>query len=231
MSENTPFGITDSTLRGLELLKNSPTLQRAITTCIESPTLADCELQNAELLGEGRHSRVYAIDGVALKISSHATGVTHSNDQTTSKDYLSLQFTTLRLLREFIDGNSEGIHVPEQFFFVATPDVDIVGQQFMHDWVSLERQTVENYGPARDVSPASLKEIDDFTINAAYRLKRVFDGFPLISYINDLVTLKGEQGNLIELNGDNILVPKGARLTSTTPLCVIDQPTPVIFLA
>lgn len=216
--------LVNSTPQGQAVLLR-PSIQEALQAYHGSENPEKVVLPNAVQIGEGKFSNVFVVDDIALKISSPHSGYQAAEaGQPSPVEDLSVQFVTLSSLCEYIQGNSEGVSVPQQFFVTSTPyGAYVLGQQYMDGWVSVERRTFEEYGSSDTIGSTAIEEIGNWSIAMAYRLKRAFGDFPRLANINDLV---GMQDNVISMHGGNILVPAGSTLRHQPPICVIDQPAP-----
>lgn len=212
--------VTGITPRGEKLLDETP-LRTAMEQFVGAPESHKARVPGIRLLGAGKYSFTFAVEGVALKISSTTTSQeSHDKRMPIPGENLEKQFEVLAELEEHLRDTDEGITTPNQFFVSHTPNKTyLLAQELKEGWVPLEQRTSEEYGHVDFLSPAAAKEIKAWTLDMRSRLERSLAGFALRSSINDL-GLHHATG----LHGGNILVAGDADLRNDPELAIIDQP-------
>jgi hypothetical protein len=175
----------------------------------------------SRMLGIGKHSFTFLVEGVALKVSSPTSSQkAFDTGQPVDPEDLSEQFTVLAALSVHLRQTSYGVFTPEQYFVVRTPvGAYLLAQEYLEGWTSLEKRASHLYGD-RDLTDADLDEAEEVVAGLRVRVTRALEGFPMRGSINDL-GLHHPRG----LHGGNLMVPIDEPLRATTKLAIIDQPT------
>lgn len=213
--------VTGMTEQGEKLL-SEPRLRTAIEQFIAAPESHKARVPGIRLLGAGKYSFTFAVEGIALKISSTTTSQkAHDTQAPVPGENLERQFEVLARLEQHLRTTSEGVATPDQFFVSYTPNQTyLLGQELKDGWVPLEQRTSEEYGHADFLSAAAEKEIRAWTADMRSRLTRALTGFELRPLVNDL-GLHHSTG----LHGGNVLVAGDADLRKDPELVIIDQPS------
>jgi hypothetical protein len=210
--------ITGVTPKGRRLLANEA-LQRSLQTFIDADEPEKARVPGARFLAAGDYAFVFAVEGLVLKVVSPTSSQrSHNEHRPISPENLEEQFAVLTAFNEHLAGTNEGVITPDQYFVAHTPrDAYLLGQEDMAGWVRLDQRTRDVYGSV--TNQAIKKEILAWTGIMRARIQRALGGFALAAKIND-VGLEHPDN----VHGGNLLVPEGADLDGSTPLCIIDQP-------
>ncbi|MEI8187774.1 MAG: hypothetical protein WCG30_02395 [Candidatus Saccharibacteria bacterium] len=185
----------------------------AATFCLRS-TVSEKFLEGTEHIGVGNHSAVWATDGVALKVSSFATGKNAWRQKgSTRPENLITQFKFLDTFRKILDQKSDGmITVPKQYFAIKNSKGDYLrGEEQMSDWISINLLL-------RDLE---IEKSDQYDICESIKNRIAYYlGSSLLK--SGLTDVGLEQNRL--LHGGNVMLPRTTVDPENAPICIIDQP-------
>ncbi|HEY4963971.1 MAG TPA: hypothetical protein VIH90_04715 [Candidatus Saccharimonadales bacterium] len=203
--------ITDE---GVSLLAARPDVDdlalRFCTNSIDSKAL----LLGNEDVGLGSNSNVWAVDGVAIKLSTVSTG----RKDWKEKDFIfpanlvgQLEFLTA-LRRHLLDRSDGSITVPMQYFALQNQKGEFLkAEEHMVGWATLSSLAIAQ-GYSYEQAQALNKTVKS-------RLALGVGSALLRRGIDDVGTNFGEP-----LISENILVPENADDLASAPFCIIDQP-------
>jgi len=204
-----------TTEKGLEILENNPRIISIVDKFNDNSTLAENELISDKYLGTGNHSSVWAVDGVAVKVSSHSTGrIAWKHTSNTGPENLIRQLNFLNIFRKYLDSRSDGyISVPEQYFAFRNFDGDYIkAEQEMTGW-----KPISSFCDAIGITDEEKSNIYNST-------KSKIIGYLSCSYLKFGLTDAGLESKA-KLHGGNILVPDNTKDIINAPVCIIDQPS------
>lgn len=213
--------ITGMTPEGERKLAESEALRGAVMRYIHEPRPEMYAPQGGRVLGIGKYSFTFFVEGIALKVSSFTSSQkAFDTGSPTEPDNLEEQFEVLAALSAHLREKDEGITTPEQFFVARTPSgAYLLGQQCLEGWLSLEKRAYQLYGTG-DVGDHEMAQVQATIAGLRARIIRSLEGFALVARINDLA-LHYPDG----LHAGNVMVPIDEPLSGNIRAAIIDQPT------
>ncbi len=212
--------VTGMTPEGEQRLAESTALREAVEQYVASDEPEKFVPAGGRLLGIGKYSFTFLIEGIALKVSSPTSSQkAFDAGRPMQPENLEEQFKVLSELGKHLSCTNEGVVAPGQFFVINSPvGAYILGQQYLEGWVSLERRANQVYGN-RELTDEEITEAMDMTLALRGRIVCSLAGFSMLASINDLGL-----HHPVGLHGGNVMVPGNEVLGPNTRVAIIDQP-------
>ncbi|HYH75769.1 MAG TPA: hypothetical protein VD735_07480 [Candidatus Saccharimonadales bacterium] len=201
------------TPEGIAIFADRPALQDAVAAF--ATTGHEQSLDGYERLGKGKRSEVFAVDDVAVKVSTQTTSERRLPSGRRVPDELVEQFTYMTALNSYLYRRPDyQVSTPKQYVALKIDNgSSLLVQQRMRDIQPLSDWIITHRNPANPWQESDIKHAARRRITAAVGdvtlrlgLSDLYMPFPDI------------------LHAGNVLVPQQTDTPTKGPLCIIDQP-------